>query len=104
PERYFHFPSRTAGHESPANLTELVDEWLRATFGIAAAAWIAPRPEPLPDCSGPFAAVSLGVGENDSKRVGGEFEARLIGVLGSHFGAVVLDRGVGGEEARRVTA
>jgi ADP-heptose:LPS heptosyltransferase len=48
--------------------------------------------------------VSLGVGENESKRVGGDFEARLIGELGARYATVWVDRGAGGEEARRVTA
>ena len=52
----------------------------------------------------PRAAVSLGVGENDSKRIGGDFEAQLIRALGEKYRTIWIDRGVGGEEARRVTA
>jgi len=44
------------------------------------------------------------VGENDSKRVGEDFETRLIETLGIFYETVWVDRGVGGEEARRVTA
>jgi hypothetical protein len=101
PERYFHFPSRTAN--SAANLTELTQHWLQETFGESGHAYIAPPRIPVRgDPSN--AAVSLGVGENDSKRVGGDFEARLIRALGEKYRTIWIDRGVGGEEARRVTA
>ena len=103
PENYFHFPSRVAGGEDADNLTDLVRQWLQATFGLDASAWIAPATQSTPG-SGRRAAVSLGVGENESKRIGGDFEARLIGALGSRFETIWVDRGVGGEEARRVTA
>ncbi len=103
PERCFHFPSRTVGGEGGDNLTDLVRGWLRSTFGVDASAYIAPRMEPLPG-SGTRAAVSFGVGENEAKRVGGDFEARVIETLGLFFDTVWVDRGVGGEEARRVTA
>ncbi len=56
------------------------------------------------DGDAPRAAVSLGVGENDTKRVGGDFEAQMIRTLGEHFRTIWIDRGVGGDEAIRVTA
>ncbi len=103
PERYFHFPSRTIGGTDGGNLSDLVRQWLRTNFGIDAPAYIAPRPERRPG-AGQHAAVSLGVGENDSKRIGGDFETRLVEVLGTRYETIWVDRGVGGEEARRVTA
>lgn len=103
PENYFHFASRTIGGNRGDNLTDLVRGWLRATFDVDASAYIAPRAEPLAGAR-PRAAVSLGVGENESKRVGGDFETGLIEVLGMCYDTVWVDRGVGGEEARRVTA
>ncbi len=103
PERYFHFPSRTIGGEGGENLTDLAGRWLQTTFGVSAPAYIAPRVHCV-SRAGRRAAVSLGVGENESKRLGGDFETRLIEVLGLHFETVWVDRGVGGEEARRVTA
>jgi hypothetical protein len=103
PNHYFHFPSRTAGGQGPDNLSDLIARWLVRTFGVSAPAYIAPRPEVILR-RGCCVAVSLGVGENESKRVGGDFEARLIGELGKRCDTIWLDRGAGGEEARRVTA
>lgn len=101
PERYFHFPSRTAG---PAdNLTDLTKNWLAETFGAAGEAYIAPAPVAI-EGDPPRAALSLGVGENENKRIPGDFESKLIRALASKFRTLWIDRGVGGEEARRVTA
>lgn len=102
PERYFHFPSRMVGNETD-NLTDLTNAWLRSVFGVEGEGYIAPPPV---SASGerPFAAVSLGVGENESKRIGGDFEARVLRLIGERYRTVWVDRGAGGEEARRVTA
>ena len=99
PDRHFHFPSRTLG-DAVANLTELTAQWLQETFGVSGEAFIAPRPV----ASDAEAAISLGVGENESKRVTGRFEAGLIRLVGERYRTVCVDRGVGGEESRRVTA
>jgi ADP-heptose:LPS heptosyltransferase len=103
PEHYFHFPSRTAGGDSDQNLSDLTQQWLEAAFGQTGTAFIAPMPVGIA-AERPMVAVSLGVGENDSKRVGGDFETRLIRSLGERYKTVWVDRGAGGEEARRVTA
>ena len=100
-EHYFHFPSRIAG--SAGNLTDLTRNWAQSTFGVAGEAYIAP------ECIAagvehPFAAVSLGTGGNDAKRLPGDFEAQLVGVLGRHYQTIWMDRGAGGEEALRVNA
>ncbi|HXE63985.1 MAG TPA: glycosyltransferase family 9 protein [Bryobacteraceae bacterium] len=102
PERTFHFSSRSVGGETD-NLSDLVRGWLRETFGVEGSAYIAPKREQAAGAR-PFAAVSLGVGENESKRVAGDFESRLIAELGKRFATIWVDRGAGGEEARRVTA
>ena len=97
----FHFPSRTAN--SADNLTELTQRWLEDVFGESGEAYIAPDRVPIEGDS-PRAAISLGVGENESKRIGGDFEAQVIRTLGEKYRTIWIDRGVGGEEARRVTA
>ena len=102
PERYFHFPSRTAGGEGNANLSDLVSDWLTQTFGAAGNAWIAPTPVAI-EKDKPIATVSLGVGENENKRLGLDFEAALIAAIAARFSTVYLDRGMGGAEAQRVT-
>ncbi len=101
PERAFHFPSRTA--DWAENLTDLTRQWLERSFGETREGYVAPRPVEIEGDS-PRAAVSFGVGENESKRIGGDFEARAIRTLAQKFRTVWVDRGVGGEEARRVTA
>lgn len=101
PERYFHFPSRTAS--SAANLTGLTQNWLHETFSETGNAYIAPKPVPM-ESERPGAAISLGVGGNDAKRIGGQFETQLIRNLGANYRTLWIDRGAGGEEARRVTA
>jgi len=103
PENYFHFPSRSFGGTSLDNLSELTNRWLEEKFGLRGNAYVAPKPVAI-DCARPAAAVSLGVGENETKRIGGDFEAKLIAALTERYRTVWLDRGAGGEEARRVTA
>jgi ADP-heptose:LPS heptosyltransferase len=100
PHRYFHFPSRIA--DGVDNLTVLAQRWLEKTFGESGQAYFGPDRVPI-DGESPRAAISFGVGENDSKRIGGEFEARVIRALGEKFSTIWIDRGIGGEEARRVT-
>lgn len=106
PDRYFHFPSRTLPGNAPAdttNLTSLTEQWVEEVFGVSGAAFIAPE-RVVNDTPGPRAAISLGVGGNDSKRVSGDFETELIQTLARRFATVWIDRGVGGEEASRVSA
>jgi ADP-heptose:LPS heptosyltransferase len=102
-DRYFHFPSRTAGASSLENLTDLTGQWLTENFGRSGSAYVAPKVVAL-DHERPAAAISLGVGENESKRVAGDFEARLIRQMGQRYRTVYVDRGAGGAEAQRVTA
>jgi ADP-heptose:LPS heptosyltransferase len=101
PRHYFHFNSRTAN--CALNLTDLTQHWLQETFGQAGQAYIAPSKVGI-EGESPRAAVSLGVGDNESKRIGDDFEIQMIRVLGEKFRTIWIDRGIGGEEARRVTA
>jgi ADP-heptose:LPS heptosyltransferase len=45
-------------------------------------------------------AVNLGVGDNPRKRIGGDFERELVRGLLAPGTALVLDRGIGEEQAR----
>ncbi len=103
PGRYFHFNSRADGGHAPVNLTTLTARWLLHTFEATGTAFVAPLAIRI-ETERPCAAVSLGVGENESKRIPGDFEARLLQRLGERCATIHLDRGAGGEEARRVTA
>ncbi len=102
PASCFHFPSRTAGGYGSANLRDLVREWLHSNFGITGPAFLDPK-RVHAAASRPFATISLGVGENENKRLGLEFERRVIAEIARRFRTLYVDRGAGGAEAARVT-
>lgn len=95
---HFHFPSRTA---AGTNLTTMTQAWTEQVLGVQGRAWISPEPVPVVGHR-PRVAVSLGVGENLTKRIGGSFERDLVTLLAGRFAEVWVDRGAGGEEAERV--
>jgi ADP-heptose:LPS heptosyltransferase len=98
-ENYFFFESRSYGGVSDESLWSLTRRWLSETFAIDdARAFIAPAAEGL-DAG---IAVSLGVGENQEKRLDDDFEAELIRMLAATGAQVVIDEGAGGEERERV--
>ncbi len=97
-KRYFFFESRAYGSDSRSNLTTLTRRWARATFGVDARSYMAPHP--VADRA--EIAVSLGVGENPAKRIEGNFETELLRILSQRGKSIVVDKGVGGEEAERV--
>jgi len=97
-EDYYFFESRGSGGDGDESLGTLTRRWVAETFGIEdAKAYIAPK-------SGPSAGitVSLGVGGNASKRIGGAFETGLLRALAGS--STLIDKGAGGEEAERVVA
>ncbi|MSV35805.1 MAG: hypothetical protein EXQ47_09435 [Bryobacterales bacterium] len=96
---YFHFPSRSYGGEDNEQLPVLAARWAREVFGVDARPYIAP----LPNAAEPVGiTVSLGVGENLEKRVGGEFEKELLRVLADTGETVLVDKGGSAEERARV--
>ena len=101
PERWIHFPSRAA--IGADNLSELTNQWLELSFDHLGYAYIAPARVEI-EGDAPRAAISFGVGENESKRIVGDFEAQAIRALAQKYRTLWIDRGVGGDEARRVTA
>ena len=96
---YYFFESRGYGGDSQDPLPVLTKRWLQATFGVEGAAYIRPLAEQF---EAPDVTVSFGVGENQSKRVGGRFEEDLLRKLVQRGGRVLIDKGAGGEEAERV--
>ena len=77
-------------------LSTLASRWVAETLGVPdAKAYVATG-----QGAREFATtVSLGVGENLEKRVGGSFESDLLRQLPR---PVLIDKGAGGEEAARV--
>jgi hypothetical protein len=99
---YFCFPSRAYGGDGSDRLPDLAARWTRDVFGIPdARPFIAPLA-----VTGPPAdiTVSLGVGENPSKRIGGRFERELLRILAETGASVLVDTGASLEERTRVEA
>jgi ADP-heptose:LPS heptosyltransferase len=97
--RYFFFESRAFGGVSDASLPALTSEWLMETFDTPPfRPYLAPAVQPkIAEI-----AVSLGVGENQDKRLGEDFEFAVLSALLARGLPVLLDRGAGGAEAERV--
>ncbi len=98
PGRYFHFESRSYGSDTDDRLPDLASKWAREIFGVEnARSFVAPL-----TASGDAAeiTVSLGVGENPTKRLGDEFERELISMLNGR--SVLIDKGGSPEERARV--
>ena len=93
-DRYHFFESRSYGGDTDRSLSQLAAEWM----GVPEARpYLAIRRHGVT----PAIAVSLGVGENPSKRLPDPFEEQLLALLAQH-GPLKVDRGAGGEEAARV--
>ena len=99
--RYYFFESRAFGGELDSSLPELTSQWLNEIFDTGdVRPYVAPpRQKRLADVT-----VSLGVGENEGKRLDGEFEFSIVSTLLRNGHSVLLDRGAGGEEQARVNA
>ena len=111
---YLFFPSREYGSGTSHPLSRLASMWMTEVFGMGEACFprieIAPAQlEPAQSVvnllrrtnSGPIAAINFGVGENESKRVGDEFEEAVIGSLLQNGFRIILDKGMGPAEAAR---
>jgi len=99
-DRYHLFESRGYGGASGRSLPELAAEWAEETLGIKGAKpYVALGPAPA---RAPCVAVSLGVGENPSKRLPDPFEEELLRLLAERGLPLCIDKGAGGEEAERV--
>jgi ADP-heptose:LPS heptosyltransferase len=97
---YYFFESRAYAPLSDRSLPELASEWARDIIGgPAAKPFVALGPTPR---SKPLIAVSLGVGDNPTKRLPDPFEEQLLVLLASTGLRLCLDKGAGGEEAERV--
>ena len=93
--RYFFFPSREI--QAPGRLPELASRWVKDVFGVAARPYIS---TPATSAEAAEITVSLGVGENDAKRLGDDFELDLMKLLAGC--SVLVDKGGSIEERARV--
>ncbi|HEX5421700.1 MAG TPA: hypothetical protein VFY39_17040 [Gammaproteobacteria bacterium] len=106
--RYYRFPSRTYGGEGTRALSELIGDWLDASFGpgeatlpvlelgadvarfksVLRAALLKTLPKRI-------VSASFGVGGNERKRIGVELEADLLEWIVECGSRVLLARGTG---------
>ena len=109
-DSYQFFESRSAGAEGDCSLGTLATQWCSRAWGIDGAQ-TGRMPMQLPsavlqslsdDSGRPLAAVSFGVGGRASKRVGDCFEDGLLELLRRRGFRIVLDFGLGEDEARVV--
>ena len=104
---YHFFESRSAGVGGGSSLGSLALRWCSRAWGVdsAGAGRVPPQVSPTSrkrlsdEGDRPLAAVSFGVGGRASKRVGGRFEDRLLELLRRRGFRIVLDYGLGEEEA-----
>ncbi len=97
---YFLFESRSFGGDGDEPLPALAARWAHEVFGVDdAKPFIAPRPVSDPPAD---ITVSLGVGDNPSKRMGGDFERDLLAALASTGASILVDKGGAAEERERV--
>ena len=100
-DRYYFFESRAYGGETGLALPELAAAWASETFGVPGA-----KPylalQAAGSEGGGHIAVSLGVGDNPAKRLPDPFEEELLRLLAATGAPICIDKGAGGEEARRV--
>lgn len=107
---YHFFESRSAGGGGGSSLGALALQWCGRVWGVDAADAVRVPPHvPPASCERlldegdrPLAAVSFGVGGRAPKRVGDQFEDGLLELLRRRGFRIVLDYGLGEEEARVV--
>ena len=98
-ENYYFFESRSFGEYGNEPLPVLVRQWLEQTFSVEdVSSYLSPADSaPAADIT-----ISLGVGENPSKRIEDPFERRLLEHLARRGRSILIDRGGSAEEAGRV--
>jgi len=97
---YLFFESRSYGGDGLDRLPDLASRWAREVLGVDnARPYIAPLPSREPPAE---ITVSLGVGENDAKRMGGDFERELLCELAKTGASILVDKGGADQERRRV--
>lgn len=113
---YLFFPSREYGSDTSHSLGRLTSDWLDDVLGFQERVYpqlsVARRDvEAAGEVVGsikrggrPIVSINFGVGENPLKRVGDDFETRVVNHLIQDGAAVILDKGAGEDETRRANA
>lgn len=116
PREYVLFPSREYGSGTTRSLAELTSSWLDDLLGNAMTTYpqVSLRNNDLEVAgalvnrmrrgSRPIIAINFGVGENQLKRIAGDFETTLVARLIHEGASIVLDKGAGENETRRADA
>jgi hypothetical protein len=95
--RYYFFDSRSV--EGPGSLVRLARDWCAQVFEVDIPWPKISVPDPPFEFTRPAITVSLGVGGNSAKRIGGSFERNLLRELSGRAATVILDKGAGEEES-----
>ena len=92
--RYLWFQSSSL---PGGRLSDIAEAWVRLVFSVNARPYVAPLP-----AKGPAAdiTISLGVGENEAKRISSDFERGLLQIFAKK--PVLVDKGGTAEERGRV--
>jgi ADP-heptose:LPS heptosyltransferase len=99
-KNYFFFESRGYGGADAKSLPELASSWAAEVFEVQnARPYVAPIPSTDPPAD---ITVSLGVGENQAKRLDGDFERELLQSLAETGASILVDKGASAEERDRV--
>jgi ADP-heptose:LPS heptosyltransferase len=99
--RYYFFESRSYGAHNLLPLSILTSHWMSQIFGASARPYIAPASAPA--ASGKDnVCISLGVGNNNAKRVPDTFECELLKGITERGCPVLIDYGAGDDETQRV--
>ena len=113
---YLFFPSREYGTGTSLSLSELTSLWLDEVFGESVTTYprVSLRRDDIDAArdllnrmrrgSRPIIAINFGVGENQLKRVGGDFESSLVARLIQDGSSIVFDKGAGEDETSRADA
>ena len=113
---YLFFPSREYGSGTSHSLSELTSTWLDEVLGDSVITYprVSLRRDDIEAArklmtlinrgSRPVIAINFGVGENELKRLGGDFESSLVSRLIQEGAAIILDKGAGDDEIGRADA
>jgi ADP-heptose:LPS heptosyltransferase len=112
-QSYFFFESRSYGHPAATSLAQLSAQWCAERFGadpqVFPALALPERVQAFGQAVGqrlrranrPLLCLSFGVGGNENKRVGEEFEAQLLQHLVKHA-TLILDKGGNAAEREQI--